>query len=115
MSASTMEEGPTSGTTLNPSACAASTSLAPGSAIAGQPASESRPSGRLSLSGCSSSVPPPSSSVIFSCRTGMPRAPRKARALFAFSTAKSASPRTMSSEGAGSDACGEAPSGVGIA
>ena len=41
-----------SGTTRKPSRCAASTSAAPGSAIAGQPASDSRPSERPSRSGC---------------------------------------------------------------
>ena len=50
-----MEEGPTSGTTRKPSRCAASTSAAPGSAIAGQPASDSRPSDRFARSGASGS------------------------------------------------------------
>ena len=51
ISASTIDDGPTSGTTRKPSRCAASTSAAPGSAIAGQPASDSRPSERFSRSG----------------------------------------------------------------
>ena len=111
----TMEEGPTSGTTLKPSRCAASTSAAPGSAIAGQPASESRPRGRFSRRGCSSPRTSSSMVLMLSSRTGMPSAPRKARALFAFSTTKSFSPLTVRSAGPGNDCSGDAPSGVGMA
>ena len=43
ISASSSDDGPTSGTTRTPAACAAATSAAPGSATPGQPASDSRP------------------------------------------------------------------------
>jgi hypothetical protein len=52
---------------------------------------------------------------MLSSRTGRPAAERKARALFAFSTAKSRKPRSVSSAGAGSAPAAVPPSGVGIA
>ena len=93
-----MEEGPTSGTTRNPSRCAASTSLAPGSAIAGQPASDSRPSGRFSRKGCSrGATSSPISHDVQVADAACPTSPRNARALLAFSTAKSRSDVTVCS------------------
>jgi hypothetical protein len=53
--------------------------------------------------------------LMLSSRTGMPTAPRKARALFAFSTTKSFKDFTVWSAAAGSASTGEPPSGVGIA
>ena len=50
MSASTIDDGPTNGSTRMPAACAAAASAAPGSAMAGQPASESRPMEMFSCS-----------------------------------------------------------------
>ena len=46
-----MEEGPTRGITLNPFFCAMATTSAPGSAMAGQPASEMIPTGFSSSRG----------------------------------------------------------------
>ena len=57
ISASRIDDGPTSGTTRMPAACAAATSAAPGSATPGQPASDSRPDVvRRSRSGASSAA-----------------------------------------------------------
>ncbi|MNC86254.1 hypothetical protein D3C83_18980 [compost metagenome] len=114
MSARTSEEGPTSGTTRKPSRCAASTSAAPGSAIAGHPASDSRPRGLFCFNGSRRS-PPSSIALMLSSRTGMPSAPRNARALFAFSTTKSFSSLMVRSAGAGRLSSGDDPRGVGIA
>src|SRR6185369_6174238 len=117
ISASVIDEGPTSGTTRKPSRCAASTSAAPGSAIAGQPASERRPSARPSRSGCRnvSGLSPISWMRISRNATGILTPERKARALFAFSTAKSLSPCTVCRTEDGKTSCAAPPSGVGMA
>ena len=52
---------------------------------------------------------------MLSSRTGIPSPPRKARALFAFSTAKSFSARIFFKEDSERESSGEPPSGVGMA
>src|SRR5579859_3094401 len=86
-----MADGPTSGTTCMPSWCARLTRLAPGSAMAGQPASESRPtllpfsSQRVSRSRSSGLECSSSTSNSSSCN-GNPNAFRNWRADFGCST-----------------------------
>jgi hypothetical protein len=87
--------------------------VAPGSAIAGQPASDSKPSERFSRSGASGSRSSPMT-LMLSSRTGMSSAPRKARALFAFSTTKSPNERMVVMAGPGNASRGAPPSGVGM-
>ena len=96
MRPSTRAEGPTSGTTRQPSACAAATRAAPGSATPGQPASDSTPmssSPRCAVdnrtlqasrvAGCGRM-----SMAIAAIGTSSARDFRKARAGLAFSTTK---------------------------
>ena len=116
ISASTIEEGPTSGTTRKPSRCAASTSAAPGSAIAGQPASESRPSGRFSRSGAQRVALLADHLDVQLAHRHAERAEKRSRALRVFHhEVLELLLSCLQCVGAGSASAGEPPSGVGMA
>ena len=68
INASRIELGPTSGTTLTPRSCARRTSSAPGSATAGQPASETSPASVPARIGASSFSTSPVGVFTFSSR-----------------------------------------------
>src|SRR5882672_7446291 len=122
ISASSMEEGPTSGTTRMPAAWARRTSAAPGSATPGQPASDMSPQSFPANSGASrestlrSSVCSSSTWKRISCNgRGWPMVLRKRRADLAFSTMKLSSLRAIASVAGGRADCTlSPPSATGI-
>src|SRR5688572_7404760 len=116
ISASRMDEGPTSGTTRTPASWARRTKAAPGSATAGQPASDRSPQSSPAARRATASVtawPPPSgsSTSMRSSRSGRgwPACFRKRRADFAFSATKASRRRAISSAGPGSTARASPP------
>src|SRR5690606_13410774 len=118
-----MDEGPTWGRTAMPMSCAMATTVAPGSATAGQPASDTRPMSWPARAGLSQSRSSPGLLprlsrvwMVISCKgAAVPTSFRKARAVLAFSAMKTVSSRVRAWTSAGSQPLiGLSPSPTGI-